>query len=93
MGLNEINVAEALEKTRHQLDQEENLSSALKSMIELLILIVTLLSQRLGLNSKNSSKPPSTDPNRKRTLEAKAIGSPAVNQAMRVRRWYDSLCQ
>jgi transposase len=76
MGLNEINVAEALEKTRHQLDQEENLSPALKSMIELLILIVTLLSQRLGLNSKNSSKPPSTDPNRKKNSRSQGDRKP-----------------
>jgi len=32
----------------------------------MLILIVTLLVSRLGLNSANSSKPPSTDPNRPR---------------------------
>jgi len=32
----------------------------------MLILIVTLLVNRLGLDSSNSSKPPSTDPNRKR---------------------------
>jgi transposase len=31
------------------------------------MLIITLLANRLNLNSKNSSKPPSTDPNREKT--------------------------
>ena len=34
--------------------------------MELLLLLVTLLLNRITLNSKNSSKPPSTDPNRKK---------------------------
>ena len=64
MGLSEINNNETLEKTRRDLEQEDDLSPALKASIELLILIVSLLSKQLGLNSRNSSKPPSTDPNR-----------------------------
>ncbi len=32
----------------------------------MLLLLVTILANRLGLNSKNSSKPPSSDPNRKK---------------------------
>jgi len=35
-------------------------------MFEILILIITLLANRLNLNSTNSSKPPSSDPNRKK---------------------------
>lgn len=42
---------------------------ALRSAIEMLMLIVTLLANRLGLNSTNSSKPPSTDPHRQRSLK------------------------
>jgi transposase len=38
----------------------------MKSSIDLLILIVGLLGNRLQINSKNSSKPPSQDPNRLR---------------------------
>ena len=34
--------------------------------LPILILIISLLANRLNLNSKNSSKPPSSDPNRKR---------------------------
>ena len=46
------------------LDEDQSVSPALKASIELLLLLVTLLVNRLGLNSNNSSKPPSSDPNR-----------------------------
>ena len=71
MGLNGINIAEAMENTRQELGRDESVSPGLKAAIELLILIVTLLSQQLGLNSSNSSKPPSTDPHRNKTSHAK----------------------
>jgi len=54
---------------RALLAQEKSLSPALKSTIEMLVLMVTLLVNRLGLNSANSSKPPSTDPNRQRKVK------------------------
>lgn len=76
MGLNDINIADALENTRQELDRDESVSPGLKSAIELLILIVTLLSQQLGLNSRNSSKPPSTDPHRKKASRAKGDRKP-----------------
>jgi len=40
-------------------------------MFEILILIITLLANRLNLNSTNSSKPPSSDPNRKKRQNRK----------------------
>lgn len=61
-----MDVGGTLAKLRQQLDDEKNLSPALRSTIEMLLLIVTLLTNRLGLNSKNSSKPPSSDPHRPR---------------------------
>ncbi|MCU7898246.1 MAG: hypothetical protein KZQ61_06350, partial [Candidatus Thiodiazotropha sp. (ex Lucinoma aequizonata)] len=45
--------------------QESALSPALRSALEVLLVLVSLLLNRITLNSKNSSKPPSTDPNRK----------------------------
>nr|CAJ71795.1 conserved hypothetical protein [Candidatus Kuenenia stuttgartiensis] len=47
------------------------MSPAVRSMIELLVLLITLLAGRLNRNSRNSSKPPSSDPNRKRESKAK----------------------
>ena len=53
-------------KTAKKLLEQEDVSPALKATMEILILLVTLLCNRLGLNSSNSSKPPSSDPNRKK---------------------------
>jgi transposase len=66
MKLSNINVDEAIKKAHVLLNSEKNISSALKTAIEVLILLVTILLQRKGLNSRNSSKPPSDDKNRKR---------------------------
>ena len=66
MKLENINVNETLEKARKQLSSEKNISPSLKTTIEILILLVTILLNRIGVNSKNSSKPPSEDKNRKR---------------------------
>jgi len=43
-----------------------------------LILVITLLANRLNLNSTNSSKPPSSDPNRKKQTRKKS-GNRAVD--------------
>jgi transposase len=48
------------------LQEERNISPALKAMFKILITIVTLLAGKISLNSRNSSKPPSSDPNRKK---------------------------
>ena len=40
-------------------------------MVEVLVVLITLLVSRLNLNSSNSSKPPASDPNRKRVRKAK----------------------
>jgi len=59
--LDGIDIDGAIKNIESALKQEENLSPALKSMINILIMVVKLLTNRMGLNSKNSSKPPSTD--------------------------------
>ena len=66
MTLKEVNIHGTLSKLRQQLEDEKDLSPALRATIEMLLVIVTLLAQRLGLNSRNSSKPPSSDPHRTR---------------------------
>ena len=69
MKIEAINVEETIENTRRLLAEDPGVSLALKSSIELLLLLVTLLLNRLGINSGNSSKPPSTDPNRKKKIK------------------------
>jgi transposase len=62
--LKDINIEETLKEAKALLDQEKNLSPAIKATMNVLILVVHLFANRVGLNSRNSSKPPSTDPNR-----------------------------
>ena len=66
MTIGQIDVNSSIENTKKLLAEDKTISPALKSAFELLILIINLLSARVGLNSRNSSKPPSYDPNRKK---------------------------
>jgi transposase len=72
-----INIQETIEKARKQIENEPNLSPALRATIDLLINICLLLSQKwLTKNSKNSSIPPSADPNREKPSRAKGKRKP-----------------
>ncbi len=66
MTIEGIPVEETLEKVKKLIAEEKTLSPALRASLELLLTLVNLLLNRLGLNSRNSSKPPSSDPNRKK---------------------------
>ena len=72
MKLKDINVNEAVGKVRDLLQKEKELPLSLTAAIEMLLLIVELFCGRLKLNSSNSSKPPSTDPNRKKKTRNKS---------------------
>jgi len=74
MKVENIDIAAAIENTRTILENESNISPSTKSMVELLLLIITLLVNRLNLNSKNSSKPPSSDPNRNKDKKNRNVG-------------------
>jgi len=69
MTIENINVEASLQRVTELMAAEKELSPALKASLEVLLLLVTVLLQRLGLNSKNSSKPPSTDPYRHKDLK------------------------
>jgi len=62
-----LNVENTINDVKAHLEREAGLSPSLKSSLELLLLLVSMLLDRLNLNSKNSSKPPSTDPNREKS--------------------------
>ncbi|MFT6908954.1 MAG: transposase [Oleiphilaceae bacterium] len=51
---------------KKQIEDDKKLSPSIRTTLDLLLLIVNFLCQRLGLNSRNSSKPPSSDPNREK---------------------------
>ncbi len=64
--IDNIDVTATLESAKEHLNNDDQLSPGTRAIFETLILIITLLLNRLGLNSSNSSKPPSSDPNRKK---------------------------
>lgn len=75
-----VDIDKAVTEVRRLLESEKALTPAFRSAIELMILVVTLLVNRLGLNSGNSSNPPSTDPHRPRNKKKKG-DKPAGGQA------------
>jgi transposase len=64
--INSKDVNTIVDQIRKDLQEDVSLPPALRSSIEMLLLVVTLLINKIGLNSRNSSKPPSSDPNRKK---------------------------
>jgi len=66
MKVENIDIEATIAKVQALVREDKELSAATKSMFEILILIITLLANRLNLNSTNSSKPPSSDPHRKK---------------------------
>ena len=66
MKIEKIDISETIDNAKKLLAEEKNISPALKAIIEVLLLLVSILAGRALLNSGNSSKPPSSDPNRKK---------------------------
>ncbi len=66
MKLNKISINSAIQNAEALIEKDDSLSPAIKTTIKMLILLISLLASRLNLTSKNSSKPPSDDKNRKR---------------------------
>ncbi len=66
MKLDSINISEIVEKTKTQLKEDTSITPSLKRSLELILMVVVMLAERLGLHCKNSSIPPSKDPNRKK---------------------------
>jgi hypothetical protein len=76
MKIENIDIEATIEKARRLVAEDKNLSAASRSMFEIMILIITLLANRLNLNSTKSSKPPSSDPNRKKKPKSKTGKKP-----------------
>lgn len=66
MRLDKASVNETLDKARSLLKEEQGLSPAIRTMFEILILLISALASRFNINSSNSSIPPSADKKRKR---------------------------
>ena len=74
MSIEDINIEETIAKVERTLSKEKKISSELRALIQLLLIVVKLLINRLSLNSRNSSKAPSTEPNRVRGRHRKSEG-------------------
>ena len=76
MNIENIDIQATIDKARKLIAKDQQMSEATKSMFEVLILVITLLANRIGLNSTNSSQPPSSDPNRKKRPRTKGDKKP-----------------
>lgn len=69
--LDSVSVNDTINKVKDLLQKEEGISPAFRAAIELMLALVQIMLGRLRLNSKNSSKPPSTDQNRNKSEKKK----------------------
>ena len=74
--IDSIDVNKTISEAQACLEQDPNISATTKTTMNLLIILVKLLINRLGLNSSNSSKPPSSDPNRLKKSTRKTSRKP-----------------
>ena len=66
MKTQQIDVNATIEEANNLLENETNITPAFKSVFKLLIMLVKILADKNSLNSRNSSKPPSSDLNREK---------------------------
>jgi transposase len=76
MTIDNIDVTATLERVKKLLADDKTLSDSTRSLMEVMVLIVTLMANRLNLSSRNSSKPPSSDPNREKKPRKKGDRKP-----------------
>lgn len=72
MKIEAIDIQTTIENAKAIIREDKQLSASTRSIVEILIVVITLLTNRLNLDSTNSSKPPSSDPNRKKRTRAKS---------------------
>jgi len=76
LTLDSQSVEATLQEVKALLARETSLSPALRAALNVLLALVAALLQRVNLHSRNSSKPPSTDPNRPKTAKPKGPRNP-----------------
>lgn len=64
MASRKVVVGQVIRAAKEVIEDDESISTNVKSVLTSLVDVVNLLSNQLGLNSSNSSKPPSSDINR-----------------------------
>lgn len=71
MKINNVDVGKTIDNAKALLKEDKSISPSLRSVFELILILMQAMLMRLTLNSKNSSKPPSADPNRKKSNRKK----------------------
>ena len=74
MTIGKINIDDTLKKVDVLLKEDTSVSAPMRAMVDLLVVLIKLLLGKLGIDSSNSSKPPSKDPHRKRGSKKKTQG-------------------
>ncbi len=74
MKIDNINIKETLESAKKMLEKEEHISAALRVVLNILLAFMQVMLEQFSLTSKNSSKPPSQDPNRTKKNKESASG-------------------
>ena len=72
MTIDSVNITKAIEDAEEFLKKNLGLSSDAKALVNMLLLVIRLLLNKVGLNSRNSSTPPSKDPNRGKVKKSKS---------------------
>lgn len=74
MKFDGISINNVIQEAEDLIEKDKTLSPANKATIKMMALVIKLLANRINLNSKNSSKPPSEDKKRKRGSTRKQSG-------------------
>ena len=72
LKIDSIDVDASIDNVNQLLEKERDLSHAFRSALEVILLLIGVLLNRVTLNSTNSSKPPASDPNRKKAGRKKS---------------------
>ena len=67
--IDSIDVEKAIQNAKALIAAEPDLSAGLKSALDVLLILVAVLVNRVTLTRNNSSKPPASDPNRIKTRQ------------------------
>lgn len=76
MTLENIDINAAIDDAEKLLKSDKDITPAVRSVMSVLLLVIKLLMAKAGLNSRNSSIPPSQDQNRKRQKKASGKRKP-----------------
>lgn len=75
MTATSLDINQTIAEVESLLEADENMSPTLTASIKMLIVVVKLLTDKVTLNSRNSSKPPASDPNREKKPRPKGNNS------------------